>query len=202
MAANDLTTRANVKAYAGLAADDANDILDRLITAASTFIQRYTNRDIVQGTYTEVRSGNGGVALVLSQFPVTAIASLVVDGIAIAPRATPTGSGYVQEQTGQRPSGRRILLSGYRFTKGVGNVTVQYTAGYIGPNPGPATIPFDIEQACIELTALAFRQRSRIGDQSKTVGAGGGHETVAYFMQAMTPATRAILDQFQDVVPL
>lgn len=188
-AANDLTTRAALKAYLGtIQTTDADPVLDRLVTAASTAIQRYCNRDIKSAPYMETRSGNGGQMLVLRRYPVTAIASLVVDDLPIPKQTKAREPGWVLEPA------RTLHLYGYTFTRGPANVVVSYTAGY-------ATVPADIEQAALELAALMWKQRSRIGDQSKTVSTPMGNETVAYYMQSMTPATKAILDQFKDVVP-
>lgn len=193
MAANDLTTIAAVKAYPGFNAadgDPASTLLARLVTAASAAIQRYTNRDIIQATYNEVRDGYGGTKMLLRQFPAQAPTLVQVDGITIAQRASPTAAGWVFD-------GNRVLgLSGYVFTRGISNVVVAYTAGWpLG------SVPADIEQACIELVVQFFRNRTRIGDQSLTVAAGSGHETVAYLMRSMTPTTKAMLDQFRDVCP-
>ncbi len=196
MAANDLTTIAAVKAYPDFVSGASDPLLARLITAASSAIQRYTNRDIVQQTYNEVRDGNGGARIVLRQFPAQAPSSLIVDGVAILQQTTPLGMGWVFD-------GYRVLsLYGFRFSRGYSNVLITYTAGWAGPSPGPSAIPSDIEQACIELVAFFFRNRSRIGDQSLTVGAGGGHETVSYLLRAMPPTTKALLDQFKEVVPV
>src|ERR1700722_8571853 len=98
MATGDLTTLANVKAYLSpplaTTADDA--LLSRLITAASQFIQSWLNRTIASAAYTDTRNGTGGTRLFLRNRPVTAVASLTVDGVAIAPSSPPpTGDGYL-----------------------------------------------------------------------------------------------------------
>ena len=190
MAANDLTTAAKVKEHLALTASDADTLLARLVTAASTAIQRYTNRDIVQQSYSEWRDGYGGVRLQLRQYPAQKPTLVQIDGVTIAERASVTGSGWVFD-------GNRVVgLSGYSFTRGVQNILVVYTAGWAA-----GSIPADIELACCELVGLVFRQRKRLGDASLTVSAGGGHETVAYMLSAMPPTTKQILDQFQEVAP-
>lgn len=185
----DLTTVAKVKDHLGAVAADADTVLGRLVTAASVAIQRYTNRDITQQAYTEVRDGTGGVRMLLRQYPAQKPASVVVDDVAILERTTALGAGWKFD------GNRVVALNGFLFTRGFSNVVIAYTAGF-------ATVPADIELAANELVGLVFRQRGRIGDASKTVAAGGGHETVAYMMRAMTPATKAMLDQFREVVPV
>ena len=56
-------------------------------------------------------------------------------------------------------------------------------------------IPYDLEQACIEVTAERYRYKSRIGQISQTLG---GQETAAYFIKDMlTPAIQGRLDPYR-----
>ena len=97
--------------------------------------------------YLEVRDGTGGQRLQFACFPVSAVLSLAIDGIAIPPAPPPSPStgltaGYVFSPT-------QLAVRGYFFTRRAQNVVFTYTAGY------PATPP-EIAQACIELVALAL----------------------------------------------
>ncbi|HEY3910381.1 MAG TPA: hypothetical protein VGM07_10860 [Stellaceae bacterium] len=67
-----------------------------------------------------------------------------------------------------------------------------YTAGY------PATPP-EIAQACIELVALRYRERTRIGEVSRSVGGG---ETVSYAQRDMSPSIATLLQQYRVVAPI
>jgi hypothetical protein len=69
---------------------------------------------------------------------------------------------------------------------------VTYTAGY------PATPP-EIAQACIELVALRYRERTRIGEVSRSVGGG---ETVSYAQRDMSPSIATLLQQYRVVAPI
>lgn len=187
MATGDLTTLANVKAYLSppltTTADDA--LLARLITAGSAFIQSWLNRSIATASYSETRNGGGGTRLFLRNRPVTAIAALSVDGVAIAPsNPAPTGAGYLFDDSS-------VYLVGHCFTKGAQNVTVQYTAGF-------AATPPEIEQACIALVALRYKERERIGHASKTLAG----ETVAFQQKDMPADVATLLDQYRNLVPV
>src|SRR6185312_554641 len=111
MAAGDLTTLANVKAWFSppltTTADDT--LLTRLISAASQYIQAWLGRQIASQSYMETRDGAGGRKLVLANAPVTAVATLSIDGIAIPPAAGPSAAGYVFSAT-------TIYLQSYLFT--------------------------------------------------------------------------------------
>jgi hypothetical protein len=187
MATGDLTTLANVKAYLSppltTATDDA--LLARLITASSQFIQSWLNRTIAVASYTDTRSGSGGMRLFLRNRPVLGISSLTIDGSAIPASApAPSASGYVFDDSS-------VYLIGYRFTKGVQNVVVQYSAGY-------AATPPDIEQACIALTLLRYKERDRIGQASKSVAG----EVISFQQKDMPADVATLLDQYRNVVPL
>jgi hypothetical protein len=194
MAYGDLTTLGDVKAWlqTGQSAfpptDDA--LLTRLISAASQYIQTWLSRQIAQCDYMEVRDGTGGERLQFACFPVSAVLSLTIDGLAIPPAPTPTPStgliaGYVFSPT-------QLALRGYHFTRRVQNVVVTYTAGY------PVTPP-EIAQACIELVALRYRERTRIGEVSRSVGGG---ETVSYGQKDLSAPIATLLQQYRVVAPI
>ncbi len=179
MALGDLTTLANVKAYLSPPLTTTNDdaLLSRLVTAASGFIQSWLNRTIASATYAETRNGMGGATLFLRNRPVTSVASVTIDGVAVA-------------ATDYRFDAGAIYLLHRSFAKGAQNVTVQYTAGY-------AATPPEIEQACIALVALRYKERDRIGQASKSLGG----EVVSFQQKDMPADVTTILDQYINVVP-
>jgi hypothetical protein len=191
MAYGDLTTLADVKAWlqTGASAFPSGDdaLLGRLITAASGYIQTWLNRWILSADWLEIRDGTGGQRLRLANLPVTAILSLTIDGIAIppVPRGNAWAAGYVFGPG-------EVALRGYIFTRRVQNVVVTYTAGY------PA-VPHDIAQACIELVAQRYRERTRIGEVSKSIG---GAETVSFSQKDMSADIATLLAQYRAVVPV
>src|SRR5271169_2936705 len=194
MAYGDLTTLADVKTWLQTSqsafppTDDA--LLSRLITAASQYIQTWLNRQIIQCDYIEVRDGTGGQRLQFARFPVCAVLSLTIDGIAIPPAPPPVPStglsaGYVFSPT-------QLAIRGYYFTRRVQNVVITYSAGY-------AATPPDIAQACIELVALRYRERMRVGEVSKSLGGG---ETVTYAQKDMSSSIMTLLQQYRVVAPV
>lgn len=187
MSTGDLTTLANVKAYLSppltTTVDDA--LLSRLITAASQFIQSWLNRTIAVASYTDTRNGTGGMRLFLRNRPVTAIVSVTIDGTAVpASNPAPLGAGYLFDDSS-------VYLTGRAFTKGVQNVVIQYSAGFVATPP-------DIEQACIGLVALRYKERDRIGQVSKNLAG----ETVSFQQKDMPADIATLLDQYRNLVPL
>ena len=193
MAYGDPTTLADVKAWqqTGQSAfpptDDA--LLTRLITAASQYLQTWLNRRIAIADYMEIRDGTGGQRLQFACFPVSSVMSLIIDGMAIPPAPAPSQSagltaGYVFSPT-------QLAVRGYYFTRRVQNVVFSYTAGY-------SSTPPEIAQACIELVALRYRERTRVGEVSKSVSGGG---TVSYSQKDMSAPILTLLQQYRGVTP-
>jgi len=190
MGYGDLTTLADVKAWLQTgqnpfpATDDA--LLQRLISAASEFIQNWLGRQIAAADWVEVRDGTGGQLMAFANIPVTAMLSLSIDGLTIpaAPAGGGFGAGYTFTPT-------ELALRGYVFTRRPQNVIVTYTAGY-------DTTPSDIAQACIELVCLRYRERTRIGEVSKSLGGG---ETVSFSQKDMSDTVKTLLSQYRAVAP-
>lgn len=189
MASGDLTTLADVKAWLQIGqsafptTDDA--LFARLVTAASQYIQTWLSRQIAPMDYLEVRDGTDGQRLQFGCFPVGAVWSLTIDDQAIPLAASSTNDGYSFSTT-------QLSLRGYRFSRGLQNVVVVYSAGY-------STTPPEIAQACIELVALRYRERNRIGEISKSMG---GAETVSYSQKDLSDAIKTLLQQYRLVVPI
>ncbi len=202
MAFQDLTTLANVKQWLGIVATTDDALLTRLITAESMVIQTWLDRQINSQAYSETRNGSGAgrgmYEMLFANTPVTAVISVTVDGRSI-PASTDNGvlqPGYGFDQNrvwlAQVGSLSDVQFDNqYFFTRGNGNVLLSYTAGY-------ATVPLDIEQACIELISLRYRERDRIGQASKSMAG----ETTAFITKAMTDSVLQSIKQYKKVVPI
>ncbi|HTQ33569.1 MAG TPA: phage head-tail connector protein [Stellaceae bacterium] len=191
MAFGDLTTLADVTSWLQTgqnpfpSVDDA--LITRLITAASQFIQSWLQRQIAVSDWIETRDGDGGQRLVFANFPVSGVLSLTIDGPAIPP--APTGGGF---GAGYVFSPTELALRGYVFTRRPQNVVITYTAGY-------AAVPPDIAQACVELVAQRYRERTRIGEVSKAMMSG---ETVTFSQKDMSDGVKTLLTQYRAVAPV
>jgi hypothetical protein len=158
MAVGDLTTLANAKAWLGLTDTSQDAIVSNLITAISSAILNFTGRTILTPVTAlgEVRDGKNTNALFTREYPIDSLTSLYIDGALI-----PQSTGYSPSYTGGagwliNSEANAIKLIGYKFTKGVGNVTINYQAGY-------ATVPSDMEMATWIAIKAAFDQR-RVAD--------------------------------------
>jgi uncharacterized phiE125 gp8 family phage protein len=182
----DLATLADAKAWLNVSQIGDDALLQRLITGASEFIQQYLSRTVPTTTYTNERyNGKGGQRLMLRNWPIQSVTLVTATD----------QTGTVQWSYG--PSyfwfdDRSIYLNTTdAFVRGLGNITVTYTAGYSTP-------PYGLTQACLELVALRYKERERIGLASK----GLAGETTAYTVVDMPKSTKTYLDQFKNVVPV
>ena len=184
MAASDLTTLANIKAWLALSTGSDDAVLARLITATSSYIQSWLGRTLAVTAYDEVRNGQGGTRMAFANAPVTAVASLRLGRVTIPPVSGPHTAGYLFDDT-------LLYLRGHAFWEGEQNVSISYSAGF-------ATIPPEIEQACIELVAQRYRERDRIGRSSTSLQG----ESAAFVVKDLSPDVQTILQKYQKVVLL
>lgn len=183
-----ITTYADVKDYLGLANDSDQYTLTRLINAASDFIKNSLNWDIEATIYTETRNGIGSDRMVLKHWPVNFITSVTVDTTVILPASDSTQAGYLYDDS-------TIYLNGYRFTRGRQNVTVVYSAGF---TDNTIALPSEISQLCIDLVALKYKERDRIGQTSQTFAG----QTVAFKTWDLTKDQKGILSVYQRRTPM
>jgi hypothetical protein len=184
------TTLAEVKAYLNIkgTADDA--LLTSLIAAASGFIDNYTNRPggLAVAAYSDVRNGNGKAVMTMVNTPVQSVTGLIIDGEQMNQLPAPA-VGQIPGSPFFAFNENTLMLKGACFTKGIQNVGVTYTAGY-------PTIPAEIDQACIDLVALKYKQKDRIG---KTSEALTGIGTVAYLVRELPADIIQVLGSYKRV---
>ena len=164
--------------------DDVN--LQNLITYGSLQILTYLNRSHLLasaiGALNEVYDGNDSDRLLPHYFPIISVTSVIVDGVSIAPSTQPSVAGFLWDS-------RRVLLRAYTFTRGVQNVQIAYSAGY-------SSVPLDLKQAGIEALALAYRQRTHIGEKSNSMG---GQVTLGFDMSDVPERSLAVFSQYRRI---
>lgn len=185
----DLATAAEAVAYLKAHGEACSGDIQALLTAVSAQIQSYLSRNIPSQSYTVTLDGVGGSRVSLPNTPITAVDSVSVDGLAIQPAASPTCYGFVFSKS-------QVLLRGAIFSRGVQNITIEYTAGY-------ATVPADIKLACLEgILAIMGTDDPR----ATSLKAGnsaiefGDLETLAGL--CLTQNVTGILNQYRRVAPV
>jgi hypothetical protein len=186
-----LTTLATVKDEIGITDDTADARLQRWIDEASERIETYLGRVLASETVRETFRLTGAPgSLGLARRPVTAIASIEVDGVTLA------SDQYEIDAT----AGLLHTISGDRRVWWFGrSVTVIYTAGYASIS----ALPRPIEAACLGL--LRHRWAARDRDPMLRSLAIPGVATEQYWVGAtgddgdLPPEIAALLDPFRTV---
>lgn len=138
MPAQDLTTLAAAKQWAGITSSDSDVLIARLITQASRSICNVTDRPFfLPTTISEVLDGSGSHAVDPQRFPVLSLTSLSINGEAIteAPalvfNTAPQPGWVLDAWDGTIPgNAQRVTLRGRHFQRGQRNIALTYIAGY------------------------------------------------------------------------
>lgn len=176
----------DVKSWLGITTAVADDLLTKLLDAATAFINEQIGRPngLWSTAYSEEYHGHNNHRLMLRNWPVTSVALVQMNGQTV-PKSTAYGvSGWVVD-----PGQRSLLMRGGDvFAWGTLNVTVSYVAGY-------AAIPADLQQACIELVGFKYKTRdtTAAGWVSKSLAG----ETVSFSQRDMSSAVKTTLNAYK-----
>jgi len=176
----------------GLAADRADPfpatddaLLTRLIAAASEFIQNWLGRQIAGPSWLEIRRTHRRptLAFATSRSPRPCLS---IDGLMIPPASAIGGFGAWLHFHPDRAGAAR-----YVFTRRPQNV-IGHLHRRIRRDPARH------REACIELVCLRHRERTRIGEVSKSLGGG---ETVTFFAKGHARRRENPPRQYRAVAP-
>jgi hypothetical protein len=200
----DLTTYSAVKAWVAIPPGAATDdqLIQDMVTAFSAYVLKLTGRGPADGSipaaspfvapvaYDEVYDGSGTDRQPIRNWPITAVASVNVNGQVIPQSTSIQTWGWVIDGDGRFISLRggysanvatfqNYAYQGNRFgfakaagfTAGNQNVEIAYTAGFNG-------VPFDLELTARKVCSLVYKRRGWIGQKMQMLAAGAG--TVQY----------------------
>lgn len=168
--ANALTTKDRVKTRLQISGTGHDTFIERLINAASDFIERKTQRNLTEATYSdeEYTMDARQEVLYLNNGPVTAITSLEYrTGTPDNPTWTAFQASEYEliKRGGEESTGVRI----YGGTpRGTNTIRATYTAGYKKDftqptDPAQHNLPTELTDLCERLVAKAFRRRNSEG---------------------------------------
>ena len=148
-----LIALADLKAILGIT-DGANDaLLGNIIQRGSDAIARFCNRVFAQRTVVETLPGTGGQLLKLKFSPVVTLTSISLEGETVDP----------DTYTLTEPDAGIVFCGTYRaYTGHKYSYTATYVHGYNLPDmSGADTLPYDIQQAALELCKGMWLARQR-----------------------------------------
>lgn len=187
-----LVTLADVKEYLTIASGTTSEdsILGFLINEVSRLINSYTGRYLLQKTWTEYHDGNGSQGLILAQYPIVSVTSVVDDiNRAFTGSAISTSLYYLMKDSG-------IIMpmpTFYGFVHGQANVKVVYIAGY-----ALASVPQNLQLAVKRWVAAQYFRyvNKRHEIQSETVG----DKTTTFLNQDIPKDVALLLNEFRRIV--
>lgn len=203
-----LTTAGNVKLILGITGTAQDAKLTLLVEAADKAIKNYCKRDLESQSYTEYYTGTGTAQLPLTQYPVTAVASVYLDagghfgqgsGAFAAATQLTNGTDYVLEWTdaGKSNTGILVRLGGWGFVgwPSMGNwqtvdlMTAQRNRGSVWPRipgclkvtytAGFVDVPDDLRMAAENLSCWLFRASPLGGDTITSESLGSYSYSIA-----------------------
>jgi hypothetical protein len=217
----DLTTVANVQSWIQETGTDQN--VQDCITAASAYwlwvlglapqndsneITESPLNSVVTGI-SETYDGSGSARQFLRIRPITAVASLTIDGVAIPASTGVTVPGYVVDGSGKSisirsgfggpgPGGGALTVgfaylrnrqrSSWFFSEGIQNVQVVYSAGY-------EETPFDIEMAVRQMVAVNYKRRQWIDQRTQMMAQGAG--SIQFRDWELPPEVRSVMEHYK-----
>lgn len=165
---SNLTTLANALQWLGQTSDP-QDLVARMIAATSTQIQKWIGYQVMQAQYTRTFDGLGSPKLYVPDLPLVSVQSLIIDTLSIQPGIVSGGA----QQAGYYFNNEAIGLVGYYFTRGLQNITASYTAGY-------ATVPPDLEQACLDWMKVSWSNQSMTGLGTNVISVKAGDTDINF----------------------
>ena len=219
LAANALTTIAEMESILGLASGSADADLTRAINRASAIAESYCNRVFYRDTaISEKYTGAIGPILMIDRPPLNSITSVTyLDGDAEDSgnyEIHDAGSGEIY-----RVSGTWFGLND-RFEDSSGTIfhgqgrkvwTVVYDGGWYTPqqvaDDGGLTrgLPYDIEHAACQIALVLYRNQKRnpsvksetLMSASQTFASSGGSSSDGSWLRSTVPGAASILDRYR-----
>lgn len=194
-----LASVADFKTYLNVTNTTDDALISKLLTQASVRFESLCGRRFGVRSYDEFYDGDGTRTLPLRQHPVIGVSSVHLDDDA-SPIPAATGT----TDPGWRLVDDVVIINGvsgpvfpspffldkstYYFRKGRRNVRVVYSAGY-------SEIPDDIQAAVIELAALKYKERLRLGLGSESMAGMN-----ATFLPAIVPlSVMSVVEQYRRI---
>ncbi len=197
---NDFTTLDAVKTYFNINDNSQDAKINQGIKYASDLIRRYTGRLFAEETLIETVRGYGTNYLSLQRYPITNIAAIMQEGEVITDyEISDPNAGLLFRKVGWDWSAASFNgISADPVPNSEAYIySVQYTGGYCMPCAVGCTrtLPYDIEQAAIELIGMYMDttplnvSQIKVGDYSTTYRAG------------IPASITGVLNQYVGIVP-
>jgi len=200
-----LCSLSDVKDELGISVTTYDTRIERIIQSINALIDSYCGRVLYYGTgIAESVSGFGGTRIVLSRTPIVSITSITMDGLALTAtdyEIEDAASGFVSRLSGWPWSAQCSDNIAGDPTGGTEEreIDVVYVGGYVTAAqvvaPLVRTLPYDLEDAAIQLAADRYRNPSSRIASERLLSA-----SVSYRDADIPPEVRSVLDRYKRFV--
>lgn len=192
-----IITKDDLKEYLQISNNSSDNILTNLSNNVSAAIERFCSRKFTAARRTEIHSGTGDSdKLFIENPPIVAISAIWDDPdrsfgseslFATADYVSFASAGYIQLVSTSRST--LNPTNAPRFSKGVGNIRITYTAGY-------TTAPFDIVQAAILWAAPQWKLADQKLHGVSSIERGGSIQSFQN-LRVMPPEVKELLKPYR-----
>ncbi len=161
-----------LKAYLDIKTADHNDEMGRIVDAVSYYLRARNNRTQLKADdITEFYDGNGTATLFTRNYPINSTSATIEIYIDTdTPRSYGSGDKVSANSILLYSEEGWIVLLDAAFSEAPQSVKIVYNAGY-------ATIPPDLQQAALELGAVAWKREKQQLQSLSSVSVAGGSVT-------------------------
>jgi hypothetical protein len=124
----------------------------------------------------------------LNHWPVNSIASVSLDGVAVAASADGIAPGWYIDLKEQPEFRNTLIVIGQYVRQGYSKLSVTYNAGYASN-----AVPAEVTQAVIEWVAFRYRVRDSLGKQSVHMQQG---ESITFDKTAMPASVQNVIERY------
>lgn len=164
--ATELCSTADLKVLLGISSASQDSLLALVKAGVEAWAKTFTGRDLLVPStpYTEYYDGDETPILRLDQHPIVSVTSIHIDGARTFSAAALVPATDIIGDAKSYALGFVELLT-YRFSRGVKNVKVVYSAGY-------STVPLDLSMAVKQIVAKQFKvaEKKMFAEGSYQVG--------------------------------
>ena len=198
-----LVTLDNCKTFLGINDSQKDEVLKYLINQATDYIETYTGRRFTSTVYNnEEMDGTGRNTISLKHFPIISFTSLQRnrannntddwETISSEDYWVDNDTGIITKTSGfadiddETDSG---LTQGSMFECGKNKYRSTYSAGY-------ATIPYDIQYACMSFVSEALNRRKAMGVKQESLG---DHSITFESVTQKNDEIKNILNKYKEI---
>ena len=163
---------------------ETNNLIDNLINAVSARFESYCDRKFKSRSYTEYLDGKGWSVIYPKQYPITEVTSIYDDGT-----WTWDASTLISGTEYRIKNDNSIVFKSFSVGDYEQNLKLTYTAGY-------TTIPYDLENACINEVLRAMGKIENLELEEKR----SNEYLLKYITNSFLTETRMTLDRYRRKV--